>query len=106
MPFKFNGATIFARELTIGEDADCALIAQQIIPEFKVMHLWFAEYELAAIVTDGKEPIVRITAQSSPDQIRAAYAEWTKLPRGFRTKWRAELEKVENTEGEASTSSS
>lgn len=108
MPFQFNGATISARELTIKEDADLVIIARQLDPDVKIMHLWFAEYELSAEVS-GKEPISRIGVTSSTDAIRSAYAEWEKLPRRFRTQWRVELERVEggeDAEGKASASSS
>lgn len=82
MPFKFRGATISTNGLTIGDEEDLALMYPTIIGGgvFLTRHLFFCEFMLGAII-DGDPPVPMVTAMSTPDEIRASYAEWRKLPR-------------------------
>jgi len=107
MPFQYKGATIRAHELTIGDEEDTGVLCMAITgtESWMVKHTWFAQYQFAAEV-EGSEPILRVTTESSIEDIRAAYQAWRKLPGSFRDLWTKELERVEKAAKNESASPS
>lgn len=98
MSFKYNGATITARPLSIGDDEAATQIAMLVRPTpespLLVRHVSFGEFQVAAEI-DGEWPIPHISERDSLDTVQAAYAAWRKLPRTFPQQWIRELDAAE-----------
>lgn len=98
MPFKFKGATITARALSISDDDAATEIGMMARPTpdspLQVRHMTFSEFQVAAEIT-GDWPIPRVSAQDSAETVQAAYAAWRALPRTFPQQWVRELNEVE-----------
>lgn len=105
MAFEFQGATIRAREMTIGDEEDAGDICEKLAggSDYKMRQYWFAQYHVSADV-EGDEPFPRIDAGTSAADIKAAYAEWRKLPISFRDLWKAELDGVDKAAKNVSAS--
>lgn len=98
MPFEYNGATISAHAITIGEEEDASIIGGNVLTDpngyVLVKHIRFGEY-MVAHESDGAEPVPLVTASSTPAEVQASYAAWRNLPRTFAVQWRAELTAAE-----------
>lgn len=105
MAFEYKGASIRAREMTIGDEEDANDICEKLTggSDYKMRQYWFAQYHVSAEV-EGADPFARISASSSAADVKAAYAEWRKLPVSFRDLWKAELDGVDKAAKNVSAS--
>lgn len=94
--FTFKGATISARELTIGDEEDSYALLEAAFPEGKrvVRVHTFILFLLAADI-EGDFPVPMLGANAKPEAYAEAYAEWRKLPRSFPALWEKELAAAE-----------
>lgn len=103
MPFKFRGATISARPLSIADDDEVNLIAAAFTDgdgRIFVKHVRFAEFQVAGGFTGepgqpAVSPIPHVTSKDDPAKIRESYEAWRALPRRFADEWRKELARSE-----------
>ncbi len=95
MSFQYKGATINARPLTIGDDNEIDLLCFRLGDETSLYNAQkWAEFVVGAEV-DGENPVPFASSKSTPDEARASYAAWSKLPRSFVQNWKAELRSAE-----------
>ncbi len=115
MPFNFNKCTITARPLTIADDDAATEIGMMARPSpdspLQVRHMTFAEFQVAAEVTDDKgTPVAftvpHVTASDDVAAVKAAYEAWRSLPRTFPRQWLNELNAVESAAKNGSASPS
>lgn len=95
--FEWNGVKISAREFSIADD-DLMIRFTGKLPDGAIINSGtpFIEFMTGATVEGGDSPVPRITPDSKPAEIAAAYAEWMKLPRRFLTLWRQEMANADN----------
>jgi hypothetical protein len=95
MSFEYQGATITARPLTIGDEEDCQAFLDYF-PEGKqtMRVLWFLQFVLAADI-QGEFPVPIPSASAPAQEFLDAYARYRKLPRTFPEQWTKELAAVE-----------
>lgn len=99
MSFKWNGATIAARELTIGDDETISNLAALVTSDksgfYLVKHARFAEFQIGAVI-EGEWPLPQVSETDSHEAVAAAYEAWRGLPRRFGGFWQKELSGVES----------
>lgn len=99
MSFTFNGATISAREPTIGEwdliDTKLVTVVLKAYPQALQRTVdGFGAFAYCAEV-EGDSPVPHLTAVSPDSEVLSAYERWLTLPRSFAQKWQKELGTVE-----------
>lgn len=96
MPFKFEGTTIAARKLSIGDNDDIGDLLMKLPEDKRTNRLFrFIEFSVACEAKGGKFAVPKLTAASSAEDIEAAYQAYRQLPRTFMTQWQDELRAVE-----------
>lgn len=99
MPFQFNGSTISARVLTIGDDEEIGNLAALALGDgsgtILIKYYRFAEFMYGADIT-GDWPIPRVTSDSKFEDVSASYEAWRNLPRAFGARWREEIARADN----------
>lgn len=106
MSFTFQGATISARELTIGDDDDIQRLISQLPPGAIINSgTPFLEFMVGAVI-EGDSPLPMVTPTSKASEIADAYEAWKRLPRSFMRLWRQEVENVDTPAPKASASAS
>jgi hypothetical protein len=94
MAFEWNGATISAKAMTIGDEEKLGTLVGKLTGTPSGRYR-FAEFQAAALI-DGDSP-VRLLREDDPAELcQAAYEEWRKLPRKFLALWTETLNGVEN----------
>lgn len=91
MSFEYGGAVITARELSIEDDDNIARLINKL-PDGAIVNSGtpFMEFMVGAEIK-GDSPVSRIDADSTPEEVAAAYAAWRKLPRSFLKRWKQEV---------------
>lgn len=96
MSFKFEGTTITARKLSIGDNDDIGDVFMKLPESRRINRMFrFIEFAFAFEAKGGKFPVPKLTAASSAEDVEAAYQAYRQLPRGFMAQWLEELQAVE-----------
>jgi len=112
MAFKYKGATIDAREMTIGDEEQIGTIARKLAATGANIQAryGFGEFMVGATVSltqvDGSfvpAPLLMVDEYATVEATEAAYAEWRKLPRAFLAKWRETLDAANSENGTSFT---